>query len=391
MASNGSGFFARFFKRREQPTTVQQEVSAQGNNNRASGPGGDTEEVLNTPVRDTAEMPVPDQESDVSPEAVEVPLGGDTPEAPTPEAPTPEAPTPEVPTSGDAVPAAAPAPDSAEDLESIADAADPTNAATDTDTDTDTEESKNATGITDSAQDVEPETTSAPASASDGTESKIAPEMTSTPEIDPAPKDDATTGTPVSVPDNATASEDNPETAAPDPIADTASAANARIPAPAGAPELRVVTIVSLAEHAGAATVAAALGNRSEAKRWQIRATGPGLSRAAFSGMLTDTDALVLVSPADPSSTSELDEKLRWLISNNRPALPGRTIFVINLGSAHDAGLQLPADLENPVVLLPLDPALALPALTPRAPRRAARRAIDQLVEEISSILEEQS
>ncbi|NKG22162.1 hypothetical protein [Paeniglutamicibacter terrestris] len=385
MASNGSGFFARFFKRREQPTTVQQEVSAQGNYNRAAGPEGDTEEVLNTPVRDTAEMPVPDQESDVSPEAVEVPLGGGTPETP----------TPEVPTSGDAVPAAAPAPDSAEDLESIADAADPTNAATDTDTDTDTEESKNATGITDSAQDVEPETTSAPASASDGTESKIAPEMTSTPEIDPAPKDDATTGTPVSVPDNATASEDNPETAAPDPIADTASAANARIPAPAGAPELRVVTIVSLAEHAGAATVAAALGNRSEAKRWQIRATGPGLSRAAFSGMLTDTDALVLVSPADPSSTSALDEKLRWLIANNRPALPGRTIFVINLGSAHDAGLQLPADLENPVVLLPLDPALALPALTPRAPRRAprraARRAIDQLVEEISSILEEQS
>lgn len=382
MASNGSGFFARFFKRREQPTTVQQEVSAQAMNKPAAGPGGDTEEVRNTPVRDTSEMPVPDQESDVSPEAVEVPLGGGTPETPKPETPTPE-----VPTSGDAVPAAAPVPDSAEDHEPIADAADPTNAATDTDT----EESKDATGITDSAQDVEPETTSAPASANDGTESKIAPEMTSTPEIDPAPKDDATTGTPVSVPDHAAASEDNPETAAPDPIADTASAANARIPASAGAPELRVVTIVSLAEHAGAATVAAALGNRSEAKRWQIRATGPGLSRAAFSGMLTDTDALVLVSPADPSSTSVLDEKLRWLIANNRPALPGRTIFVINLGSAHDAGLQLPADLENPVVLLPLDPALALPALTPRAPRRAARRAIDQLVEEISSILEEQS
>jgi hypothetical protein len=377
MASNGSGFFARFFKRREQPTTVQREVSAQGINNPAAGPGRDTEEVLNTPVRDTASMPVPDQESVASPEPVEVPLGGDTPETP----------TPEVPPSGAAVPAAAPAPDSAEDLEPIADAGYPTKAATDTDT----EESKDATGVTDSAQDVEPETTLAPAAANDGTESKIAPEMTSTAEINPAPEDDAATGTPVSVPDNATASEDNPETAVPDSIAVTASAANARIPAPAGASELRVVTIVSLAEHAGAATVAAALGNRSEAKRWQIRATGPGLSRAAFSGMLTDTDALVLVSPADPSSTSVLDEKLRWLISNNRPALPGRTIFVINLGSAHDAGLQLPADLENPVVLLPLDPALALPALTPRAPRRAARRAIDQLVEEISSILEEQS
>lgn len=385
MASNGSGFFARFFKRREQPTTVQPEAPTPGINSPAAGPGQEREEVLNTPVRDTAPMPVPDRQSVASPEPVEVPSGGGTPETP----------TPEVPTSSDAVPAPAPAPDSAEDLEPIADAAattsvdaaDPMKAATDTDS----EESTDATGITDSAQDVEPETTLAPAAASDGTESKITPEVASTPDIDPAPEDDAATGTPVPVPDNATASENNPETTAPDPIADTATAVNARIPAPAGAPELRIVTIVSLAEHAGSATVAAALGNRSEAKRWQIRATGPGLTRAAFSGMLTDTDALVLVSPADPASTSVLDEKLRWLSSNNRPALPGRTIFVINLGSAQDAGLQLPADLENPVVLLPLDPALALPALTPRAPRRAARRAIDQLVEEISSILEEQS
>lgn len=386
MASSGSGFFARFFKRREQPTAVQQEVSTQGSNNPAADAGRDTEAILNTAVRDTAEMPVPDQQSVVSPEPVEVPSVGGTPDARTPEVLTPEAPTSSAAVTAPA-PATTPAPDSAEDLESSADAADPTKAAADTET----EESKDAAGITDSAQDFEPENPPAPASANDGTESKITPKVASTADIEPAPEDEAATDTPVPVPDHATAAENNPETATPNPIADTASAAKARIPAPSGVPELRVVTIVSLAEHAGATTVAAALGNRSEAKRWQIRATGPGLSRAAFSGMLTDTDALVLVSPADPSSTSVLDEKLRWLISNNRPALPGRTIFVINLGSAHDAGLQLPADLENPVVLLPLDPALALPAITPRAPRRAARRAIDQLVEEISSILEEQS
>lgn len=159
-------------------------------------------------------------------------------------------------------------------------------------------------------------------------------------------------------------------------------------PAPA-ARDHKVITLVSLVAHSGAKTVGAALEGRARAKGWQIRATGPGLTRAAFSGMLTDTDALVLVAPADPEATAALGEKLRWLEANNRPQLPGRTVFVVNLGAADGSALQLPADLSRPLVLLPFDAALSLPGTLARAPRRAARHAVDQLVDELSTILQE--
>ena len=151
----------------------------------------------------------------------------------------------------------------------------------------------------------------------------------------------------------------------------------------------KVITLVSLVAHSGARTVGAALAGKARAKGWQIRVTGPGLTRAAFSGMLADTDALVLVAPADPEATAALGEKLRWLEANNRPLLPGRTIFVVNLGTADGSALQLPADLSRPLVLLPFDAALSLPGTSARAPRRAARHAVDQLVDELSTILQE--
>jgi hypothetical protein len=105
--------------------------------------------------------------------------------------------------------------------------------------------------------------------------------------------------------------------------------------------------------------------------------------------MLGDTDALVLVSPTDPGITAELGQRLRWLEANDRPGMAARTVFVINLGAGDAAKLQLPADLDRPVILLPHDPALGVPATETRVPRRAARAAIDQLVHEISTILQE--
>lgn len=150
-----------------------------------------------------------------------------------------------------------------------------------------------------------------------------------------------------------------------------------------------VITLVSLAEHAGATTLGAALERRTEGAGWRIRTAGPGLARAAFSGMLADTDALVLVCPADPVHTSALVGKLRWLEANGRPGMPARTLVVINLGTADRGELQLPADLDRPVTLLPFDAALGLPATGTKAPRRAARAAIDHLVDELSTILQE--
>ncbi len=155
----------------------------------------------------------------------------------------------------------------------------------------------------------------------------------------------------------------------------------------------KVVTLVALGEHAGTRTVAAAMAGRARGKGWTLRTSGPGLTRAAFSGMLNGTDAVVLVAPPEPEATSVLREKLDWFEANNRPAMAGKTVFVINLGASHQesgdtSGLQLPADLERPLVLLPYDPALS--SGTPaRAPRRAARRALDQLIEELSTIFQE--
>lgn len=181
-----------------------------------------------------------------------------------------------------------------------------------------------------------------------------------------------------------------PEEGTPEPSASAASEA----PEPTAAPapvsrDHKVITVLSLVEHAGAATLAAALERRTDGKGWRFRTAGPGLARAAFAGMLGDTDALVLVCPPDPGMTAELGEKLRWLEANGRPDLPARTLFAINLGAAEDGELQLPADLDRPVTLLPFDPALSLPATRTRAPRRAARHAIDQLVHEISTIVQE--
>ncbi|WP_411731708.1 hypothetical protein [Paeniglutamicibacter sp.] len=151
----------------------------------------------------------------------------------------------------------------------------------------------------------------------------------------------------------------------------------------------KVITLVSLEEHAGAKTLGAALERRTEGKGWRIRTAGPGLARAAFSGMLGDTDALVLVSPADPAITAAMGDKLRWLEANNRQGMQARTLIVVNLGTADGGELQLPADLDRPVTLLPFDAALSIPATGARAPRRAARAAIDQLVDELSTILQE--
>ncbi|MFB9817393.1 hypothetical protein ACFFPL_18000 [Paeniglutamicibacter sulfureus] len=181
-----------------------------------------------------------------------------------------------------------------------------------------------------------------------------------------------------------------PEQGTPEPSASAASEA----PEPTAAPapisrDHKVITVLSLVEHAGAATLAAALERRTDGKEWRFRTAGPGLARAAFAGMLGDTDALVLVCPPDPGMTAELGEKLRWLEANGRPDLPARTLFAINIGAAESGELQLPADLDRPVILLPFDPALSHPATVSRAPRRAARQAIDQLVHEISTIVQE--
>lgn len=176
------------------------------------------------------------------------------------------------------------------------------------------------------------------------------------------------------------------------PEASASAASEAPEPTAAPAPisrDHKVITVLSLVEHAGAATLAAALERRTEGKGWRFRTAGPGLARAAFAGMLGDTDALVLVCPPDPGMTAELGEKLRWLEANGRPDLPARTLFAINIGAAEGGELQLPADLDRPVTLLPFDPALSLPATVSRAPRRAARQAIDQLVHEISTIVQE--
>lgn len=150
----------------------------------------------------------------------------------------------------------------------------------------------------------------------------------------------------------------------------------------------RVITLLSLEEHAGATTLAAALAPRIEGNGWRIRTGGPGLLRAAFAGMLDDTDALVLVSPGDPDLTAKLGEKLLWLEANGRPGIPARTLVVVNLGAGDGGELVLPADLDRPVILLPFDAALGLSATGRPAPKRATRRALGQLVDELTTILE---
>lgn len=149
-----------------------------------------------------------------------------------------------------------------------------------------------------------------------------------------------------------------------------------------------VVTVVALDAHAGLATLCAALERRFEDSPVQVRAAGSGLMRAAFAGMLEGTDALLLLAPADPAATAGFQEKLDWLTVNGRESLIERTIFVVNYGAAQDEGaLELPADLSRPLVLLPYDAALSIPARQLRAPRRDARHALNQLVEEINTVL----
>lgn len=149
----------------------------------------------------------------------------------------------------------------------------------------------------------------------------------------------------------------------------------------------RIVTVVSLEAHAGLATLCAALEYRLEDQDMQVRGAGPGLMRAAFGGMLSGTDILILLAPAEAAATGSFHEKLDWLVANDRAALVERTIFVVNYGTTQDGGaLELPASLPRPVVMLPFDEALSLPAQPRRAPRRAARHALDQLVAEIKTI-----
>ncbi|MFF5793651.1 hypothetical protein ACFY5D_16520 [Paeniglutamicibacter sp. NPDC012692] len=155
--------------------------------------------------------------------------------------------------------------------------------------------------------------------------------------------------------------------------------------APAGAPG--IVTVVALEPHAGLATLCAALEYRLEGRNLQVRGAGPGLMRAAFDGLLKDTDVLVLLAPAAAPATGTFREKLDWLEANDNAGLVERTVFVVNYGATEDGGaLELPASLDRPVVVLPHDAALGLPAPERRAPRRAARHALDQLVAEISAI-----
>ncbi|GAA1862104.1 hypothetical protein GCM10009715_06820 [Paeniglutamicibacter psychrophenolicus] len=150
----------------------------------------------------------------------------------------------------------------------------------------------------------------------------------------------------------------------------------------------KVITLLALEEHAGATTLAAALAGRIQGHGWRIRTAGPGLLRAAFAGMLEDTDALVLVSPGNSAVTATLGEKLLWLEANDRPGIPACTLVVVNLGAGDGGELLLPADLDRPVILLPFDAALGLPGTGKPAPRRATRRAVGQLVDELTTILE---
>lgn len=149
-----------------------------------------------------------------------------------------------------------------------------------------------------------------------------------------------------------------------------------------------VVTVVALEPHAGLATLCAALEHRFEDAGVQVRAAGSGLMRAAFAGMLDGADVLLLLAPADSEATAGFKERLQWLEANGRPELIERTVFVVNYGSAKvEEALEFPADLSRPVVLLPFDAALSLPARQLWAPRRAARHALNQLVDEITKIL----
>ena len=109
--------------------------------------------------------------------------------------------------------------------------------------------------------------------------------------------------------------------------------------------------------------------------------------RAAFDGMLKDTDVLVLLAPPAAEATGSFGEKLEWLEANGNAGLVERTVFVVNYGTALDGGaLELPASLTRPVVVLPHDAALGLPAAERRAPRREARHALDQLVSAVTGI-----
>lgn len=166
-------------------------------------------------------------------------------------------------------------------------------------------------------------------------------------------------------------------------------ASNDSVEIPPASPKAKVVTVLSLVPHAGLETLCAALEDRFEDQDITVRAAGPGLMHAAFAGALSGSDALVMVAPADPEVTSEFSEKLSWLEANGRTTLVGQSIFVVNYGSAgENRALALPADLERPVVMLPFDNALSLPAMIRRAPRRAARHAISQIVEELNRILD---
>ncbi|MFL4475766.1 hypothetical protein ACIPVK_17355 [Paeniglutamicibacter sp. MACA_103] len=331
MAVNRAGFIARWFARRARPAPPE-------------AAGADEAAVAEAPhaePRTATENPPPAPADEPTPAAARPAAAGDIPEH---EAPAAEA------TAAEATAAEATAAEAEATLSetAVADAVE-----------------------AESAGPTEPEA-DAPGDAAAG---HADPE--SRPESEPEPDADADAG--------AEAADILPEDSAP-------SSADAPAPSAGPAPTPRdhkVITLVSLAEHAGAKTLAAALGRRTEGKGWRFRTAGPGLARAAFAGMLGDTDALVLVSPADPEVTTVLGEKLRWLEANNRKGMPARTLVVVNLGAADGAALQLPADLDRPLVLLPHDPSLGIPATPARAPRRATRRALDQLVDELSTILEE--
>ena len=171
------------------------------------------------------------------------------------------------------------------------------------------------------------------------------------------------------------------------------SRASAPAPANGPGPKSRHRPVSAGAQHAGADDPGRGLGAGREGTGWQIRDRRPGPHPRRVRRHARRHRRPGACLPGGPGVTAELGEKLHWLEANDRPGLRGTHRLRADQPRAAADGsetLQLPADLCRPVVLLPVDAGTG-PACDrdPRAPRRAARRALDHLVDEISTILQE--
>ncbi|MBB2996301.1 hypothetical protein [Paeniglutamicibacter cryotolerans] len=186
-----------------------------------------------------------------------------------------------------------------------------------------------------------------------------------------------------------TASE-RPEAQAASPVAERPRA-EVRAAGSPGTTVTRVIAVVSTRPGNGTSTVSSLLARRYDPVNTIINEAGPGLTRAAFTGALQVADAIVLVTSPDPTETQALNESLQWLRANGRGHLVERCVFVVNLGASDAAPgpLVLPADLDRPVIVLPVDPALGQLGSASRQPRRATRSAINQLGNELSNSIQE--